>query len=145
MSDEQDTAALPDATPQNRTPEEKGRFLPGRSGNPGGRPKKLRELEERILTEFGGDVIPLLQHLLVMATTPTEDSMGDVHAAKEFLDRVLGKARQRAEVTGKDGAPLGDPVGIAAVLSSMTSAELRARLAELQATRANKLKASDGK
>lgn len=113
MSDEQDRTPGTTQTAENSSAERVGRpFRPGQSGNPGGRPRKLKELEARILDEFGGDVVPLLRSLLDLALPPSSS----IPAAKEFLDRVIGKARQRTEITGEDGAQLVDPVSIVEAL-----------------------------
>lgn len=79
------------AEPERRGP---GRPFPkGTSGNPGGRPRRVRELEAAIEEAHAGpkalEVIDKLRDLALG---------GDVQAAKAYLDRVLGPARARADV-----------------------------------------------
>ena len=60
-------------------------FEPGTSGNPGGRPRKLRELEEAIQAAHGvPEVLEVLGKVREQALT------GDMNAAKIDLDRVVG-------------------------------------------------------
>jgi hypothetical protein len=65
-----------------------GRFPPGTSGNPGGRSKRLRELDAAIAAKHDAatvlDVIGKLRELALA---------GDVQAAKAYLDRVAGPVR----------------------------------------------------
>ena len=70
---------------QNRT--ENGRFRPGTSGNPNGRPRSLPSIEAEIRELHGPQVLGVLEKLREMALA------GDVAASKLYLDRVLGPAR----------------------------------------------------
>jgi hypothetical protein len=80
----------------------KGRpFQPGKSGNPAGRKPVLADIR----AEFLGNVPTVLRHLLVVALS-NRNATG-VAAAREFLDRVTGKAPQ--PVVGERGA---EPINI---------------------------------
>ena len=77
--------------PENRDSE--GRFRPGATGNAGGRPHKLRELESAIEEAHAGPkVLAVIEKLHDLAVG------GDVNAAKVYLDRVLGPLRPRSDV-----------------------------------------------
>lgn len=68
-------------------------FPKGRSGNPGGRPRRLRELESAIEEKYvGPKTLEVIDKLYGLALA------GDVQAARLFLDRVLGTVRPRPEV-----------------------------------------------
>lgn len=95
-----------------------GRWAKGFCPNPAGRPKKLQELEEEILTHQGPNVPVMLNVLFARGIA------GDNEAAKAWLDRVLGKSKARTEITGKDGGdlfPKSDP--ISALLDRMDDAD----------------------
>jgi len=67
-------------------------FQPGTSGNPGGHPRKLRELEAAIQDAHRApQVLGVLEKLRELALA------GDVHAAKVYLDRVAGPVRANDE------------------------------------------------
>jgi len=79
--------------PDNRDAE--GRFRPGVSGNPGGRPKGLRVLEEALEESRDADhVLAVVDQLRTLALE------GDVQAARVYLDRMLGPVRQKVEEAG---------------------------------------------
>ena len=80
---------------QNSPPEGR-RFKPGKSGNPGGRPKEEREVA-LLLRARGPEVAAKLVKLALN---------GNVAAIKEFNDRAYGKAKQILELTGADGGPV---------------------------------------
>jgi hypothetical protein len=78
-----------------------GRFLPGQSGNPGGRSteKRFREALLLELAEDGDARKPLREvakALIAAALT------GDVSAIREIADRLDGKPAQAIDVTGDD-------------------------------------------
>jgi hypothetical protein len=82
-----------DSTSGERQKKVVGRPWPkGVSGNPGGRRKKLDELDRAIAEHNWPKVPGILDALHQMALT------GDVAAALGWLDRVVGKARTRAEL-----------------------------------------------
>ena len=109
--------------PKGRSGNPSTQFQPGKSGNPGGRPKKLKELEEELLRNWGPKYENVISRLYIRALA------GDVQAAKEFGDRVVGKARQRVELTGKDGKPI--ETEDKTPETARTTEEMRARLAQL--------------
>lgn len=81
-------------------------FVKGVSGNPSGRPKKLpitdalrEELAKRGNHNVRND-IAIARILVKMAIA------GDAAAIREIADRVEGKARQRTEISGPDGAAI---------------------------------------
>src|SRR5688572_7442090 len=74
-----------------------GLFKKGKSGNPGGRPKKDPELKE-----IFNAASPKAAYTLVMLMDH-EDPKIALAAADKVLDRSLGKPVQAMEHTGKDG------------------------------------------
>lgn len=62
-------------------------FLPGQSGNPAGRPKRLLSIEAEIRDLHGPKTLEVLDRLHRSAIG------GSVAAAKVYLDRVLGPPR----------------------------------------------------
>jgi Family of unknown function (DUF5681) len=75
-----------------------GRFVKGRSGNPGGRPKENEEVKELART-YTEQAIKRLAHWM-----KSDDAKASVAACNALLDRAWGKATQA--VTGPDGGPL---------------------------------------
>lgn len=114
-----------------------GRFLPGNRANPGGRPKALRELKDRVQRE-GLELVEAL--FAIVRGEPLREQRGRrvrlvypthadrYHACKELLDRGYGRTVQAVELTGRGGGPVE-----ARILQDMTSAERRAYLRELLA------------
>lgn len=99
------------SAPENTCPEvpgrdERGRFHPGRSGNPGGRPKAIADLRD-MAREYSQAAIETLASAL-----HAEDERVRVAAAVALLDRAWGKPAQA--VAGPDGEPLplGQPYGV---------------------------------
>jgi len=78
-------------------------FQPGQSGNPGGRPKALKDIEEaaRAHTE---DAIATLA---AICKNPSAPDAARVAAANALLDRGWGRPKQRNEQIGPDGQPIG--------------------------------------
>jgi hypothetical protein len=70
------------------------KFRKGKSGNPGGRPKVLRELQE-LARHHAPEVIAELARLVLKARSET----ARIAAGRELLDRGFGQARQSLEVT----------------------------------------------
>ena len=79
-------------------------FQPGKSGNPGGRPKAHMGLAKSILdaTRNGDEVRDIL---LGIARDVAVDPRTRVAACKELLDRGVGKAAQTIDVQIEDEAP----------------------------------------
>lgn len=75
-----------------------GKFKPGQSGNPSGRPKLLVEVQ-KLTREHGLEAVQKLVEL--MRNCP--DPKIQMHAAKELLDRGFGKAAQIVEVSSNEG------------------------------------------
>lgn len=82
----------------------------GRSGNPGGRPRRLPVtealrllLEETQLPKRAHPSMTIAERIaLRLARKATKDDK----AAAEVIDRVEGKARQRSEFSGPEGGPI---------------------------------------
>jgi hypothetical protein len=77
------------------------KFRKGESGNPGGRPKVLGEVQE-LARQYAPTVIVELARLALRAKNET----ARIAAIRELLDRGYGKPRQALEVS----APVGDPL-----------------------------------
>jgi hypothetical protein len=73
----------------NRT--EKGRFAPGASGNPGGRPKLPTEMKEMFQAKAPEAFEVLCQHL------HAKDPRVSVAAATQILDRAYGRPVQQVD------------------------------------------------
>lgn len=69
-------------------------FPPGKSGNPGGRPKGWAEFEAKC-REHSDEAIDVLINLL-----RTGEERTQLEAAKTVLDRAWGKAKQQIEHKG---------------------------------------------
>src|SRR5205814_3631407 len=70
------------------------KFRKGKSGNPGGRPKVLGELQE-LARHHAPEVIAELARLAVKGRSET----ARIAASRELLDRGFGRARQSMEVS----------------------------------------------
>ncbi len=70
------------------------KFPKGKSGNPGGRPKVLGELQE-LARQHAPEVIAELARLALKAKSET----ARIAAGRELLDRGFGRARQSMEVS----------------------------------------------
>jgi len=89
--------------PDNRRVTERRRvkFRKGQSGNPGGRPKVLGELQE-LARQHAPMIIVELARLALKAKSET----ARIAAIRELLDRGYGRPRQTMEVS----VPAGDPL-----------------------------------
>ena len=77
------------------------KFCKGISGNPGGRPKVLGEVQE-LARQYAPAAIVELARLALKARNET----ARIAAIRELLDRGYGRSRQAMEIT----APAGDPL-----------------------------------
>lgn len=86
----------------------KGRFQPGKSGNPGGRPKAALNVRDAARAHTELAILTLAE----IAGDATAAPAPRVAAALGLLDRGWGKPLQetKTELSGPDGAPL--PTGI---------------------------------
>jgi hypothetical protein len=76
-------------------------FPKGKSGNPGGRPKVLGEVQE-LARQYAPAAIVELARLALKAKNET----ARIAAIRELLDRGYGRTRQSVEVSAPDGNPL---------------------------------------
>lgn len=84
--------------PENKPAQRKSGFQPGVSGNPGGRPKGVANLQAKC-REFTANAVKALTDALQDA-----DARVRIAAAQVLLERGWGKAAQ--PVTGVDGGPI---------------------------------------
>jgi hypothetical protein len=77
------------------------KFPKGQSGNPGGRPKALGEVQE-LARQYAPAAIAELARLALKAKNET----ARIAAIRELLDRGYGRSRQAMEIS----APAGDPL-----------------------------------
>ena len=77
------------------------KFSKGVSGNPGGRPKVLGEVQE-LARQYAPSAIAELARLALKAKSET----ARIAAIRELLDRGYGRARQAMEVSAPEGDPL---------------------------------------
>lgn len=84
---------------------DRGKFAPGQSGNPGGRPKGL---SAALRAKYGDDAKTIVAELHKYAFGKATDVPPIVrfNALKELLDRGWGKAPQTIEHTGDGGGPV---------------------------------------
>ena len=78
---------MPTRTPENRTPE--GRFAPGTTGNPGGRPKAIAEVIE-LARSHTEEAVSTLAHIAKAG----KSEAARIAASVALLDRGWGKPAQ---------------------------------------------------
>jgi hypothetical protein len=108
--------------PKQSVPREKnGRFVKGGpSPNPGGRPRGVREVAEMIFAETS-DLRDVVKFLVKTYKNGKADLKDRLDAAKELLNRALGRPPQTIELSGG--------VQVKTDLSRATEAELDALMA----------------
>lgn len=83
--------------------DEQGRFIPGVSGNPDGRPplteeeKIVKKAQKELISEYKeklAEALPLISPVLIAKAME-----GDMQAIKEVNDRVMGKAEAKTDIT----------------------------------------------
>jgi hypothetical protein len=83
--------------------DDKGRFLPGHSGNPNGRPKR-KTLTELLCIELDhqcpGDKLGRTWAEVIVAATLTQGVRGKTEALKEVWNRSDGRVATEVELSG---------------------------------------------
>lgn len=77
-----------------------GKFVKGQSGNPGGRKKEPREVQDALKA-----LCPAAVERIKKAISDPLDREG-VKAAFGVLERVYGKPKQAVEIAGEGGGPV---------------------------------------
>lgn len=96
-----------------------GRFKPGVSGNPGGRPRGRAGRRAKLLRDIEGDIPDLLRHVMDRALA------GDMAAAGMLLNRTIPPLRPRGEPVLFDYDPNASPtVQCDLVLAAMSRGEV---------------------
>ena len=86
----------------NAVAPEAGKFKKGQSGNPGGRQKALREVEE-LARKYS---VKAIEGLVEIAENANAAAAARIAAWNAILDRAVGKPKQAVEVSGEDGEPI---------------------------------------
>lgn len=81
-----------------------GSFQPGKSGNPGGRPKKTDE--ERTLDAMCRAKTPEALSVILDIMESGQLERARLAAAQYVLDRAWGKPKESVEHTGANGGPM---------------------------------------
>ena len=89
-----------------------GAFPPGKSGNPGGRPKAVRDVIEAARQHTPAAVARLAYWM------QSDNPRASVAACQALLDRAWGKPTQPTETLGADGKPIdpGRPVFVVQIV-----------------------------
>lgn len=120
MTDETDPAIQAESGRDSVT----GRFLPGTSGNPKGRPRGL-DFKRIVYERAAAAGIPIEDAVwLVFQAMLKAASGGDVAAAKLILERICETEPTEVHVTGTmetPGPPMPDPRVIAAQIRAIAS------------------------
>jgi len=78
------------------------KFVPGQSGNPGGRPRELARVKE-LARQHTEEAIATLA---AMMRDTREPAAARVRAAEALLDRAWGRPEVTAHLGGTDGGPM---------------------------------------
>jgi hypothetical protein len=81
--------------------DEKGKFVKGKSGNPGGRPAG-----EFTISGLIDEAVTKEDWLFIINTLKTKARRGDVKAIEMLMDRRWGKPVQENRNTGEGGGPM---------------------------------------
>jgi hypothetical protein len=100
MLGEEMASGLP--LPVPKRPANKGSFQPGKSGNPGGR-RKVRFHVAEYAAQYAKEAIDSLVRVI---RDPNAKPVETTAAARELLDRGVGKPVSAIELTGRDEVPL---------------------------------------
>jgi hypothetical protein len=90
-------------------------FLPGHSGNPGGRPRSEKKLLERMYGEHGERLYRDLDAIRLAPKTPLKFK---VQIARFLIERLHGRPQTRVEVEG--GASIVELLAAAAARAAET-------------------------
>ena len=97
-----------------------GQFLPGQSGNPGGRPKVLEEVRE-----LGKAASPkIMRAFIKLALDEKTPAAQRIAAGNAVLDRTMGKPEQQHRVSGQ--------INFAALLAEYTTQRLAVEQGEAE-------------
>lgn len=93
----------PDLRTGEKQARNRGQFSKGKSGNPGGRPKKTPELLEieDLCKEASPDAVKRLQQWM-----RSKNARASIAACMGILAQGFGTPKQRVEHTGRDGGPM---------------------------------------
>jgi hypothetical protein len=93
-----------------------GRFKPGQSGNPGGRPKKGFSIRDALRVMMGEEIIipgkdgkpdtVMTKGAIIASKLFQGAAQGDLTAIKMCIDNIDGPPAQGVEISGPEGAPL---------------------------------------
>ena len=99
----------PRSNTRKRAPPLQSRFQPGRSGNPGGKPKKIKnDLDARIVARCESKIPNSENTVLdvVLNSVIKEAARGDVRAAKTVIDLYCDALRKRGQAKDHDEADI---------------------------------------
>lgn len=91
------TENRPPATPHH---DERGKFKPGNTANPGGIPREIAAVRRQLLEHVPTALAKMVELI------GSDDPAVARAAAKDILDRTLGKAKETREHTGDANALL---------------------------------------
>lgn len=99
-----------------------GKFQPGVSGNPGGRPKTRKAVQEYAQLH----TFEMIDIQASIARDRRAGKVARIMASKEVLAQGWGKPTQPVELTGKDGKPIESRTEDPFDLSKLSTEELKA-------------------